>query len=65
MLIRGVFVGRFLYEVVISVHGNERDKVYVRSNYSEMSGACSAYGGEERRIQGFIWGCGLDRAGTG
>jgi hypothetical protein len=23
---------------------------------NEMGGACSAYGGEERRIQGFWWG---------
>jgi len=64
VLIREVCVSRFLYEIVTSVHGNERDKVYVKSNYSEMGGACSEYGEEQRRIQGFMWGCGLDRAGS-
>jgi len=23
---------------------------------NEMSGACSTYGGEERYVQGFVWG---------
>jgi hypothetical protein len=62
-VLRGIFVAKRDEETGEwrKLHNEELNDLYCSSKYcasdnmekSEMGGACSAYGGEERRIQGF------------